>query len=132
VLVLQTYNEDTERRANIYNWCGAYSFRTDDERAVALAVHANSMREKSRSMRPDRRAEVLAEIDGALPMDDPMVAQALVDGFPAFHTRLLDRIWLTHCDAFTILRCSDCSRILKSPHAQQCIWCGADWHVRPS
>ncbi|TWT75449.1 hypothetical protein CA13_31370 [Planctomycetes bacterium CA13] len=29
---------------------------------------------------------------------------------------------------FDIHRCAQCNRILQSPSAQQCLWCGHDWH----
>ena len=27
-----------------------------------------------------------------------------------------------------VARCIDCNRVLRTPRAQQCLWCGADWH----
>jgi hypothetical protein len=127
-LALQTYDEDIERRNYLQSWCDINRFRTDAERAVAFAVHADSMRRKARGMRDERRDAVLAELVGALPIDDSAIAYELRDGLAAFHDRVIDRIWHAHADEFTIARCANCNRILKSPQARQCIWCGNDWH----
>lgn len=27
-----------------------------------------------------------------------------------------------------VLRCPQCQRIVRTPKAQQCLWCGHDWH----
>jgi hypothetical protein len=124
----QSYDEVAERRSYLNNWCNAFAFRTDEEQAVAFAYHANSIREKSRLMKSEHRERVLIEIANALPIDDPLVTYELRDGITAFHERVLDRIWLEHQNLFQIARCLQCSRILKSPQARQCLWCGADWH----
>jgi hypothetical protein len=124
----QDYDEIKERRAYIQGWCHAFRFRTPAERAVAFAYHASGMREESKLMREERRREVLSEIEDALPLDDPYVANELRDGIVAFHERVLDRIWADHQSEFDITRCAECGRILKSPLAKQCLWCGHDWH----
>lgn len=123
----QNYNEDAERRSYISRWCDAFAYRTEEEAAVAFAFHASNMREKAQLMRPERRSEVLAEVQHALPIDDPRVQQELKDGMVAFNQRVLDRIWRDHEQEFVIKRCAQCNRILKSPHAKQCVWCGNNW-----
>ena len=30
--------------------------------------------------------------------------------------------------AICVNRCDRCSRIVRTPDAQQCLWCGHDWH----
>lgn len=124
----QDYDEVRERRTYLHAWSDALRFRTRAEKAVAFAFHASGMREKSKLMREERQREVLAEIQDALPLDDPYVASELRDGIVAFHERVLDRIWAEHQSEFDIARCTECDSILKSPLAKQCLWCGHDWH----
>jgi hypothetical protein len=119
------YDETAERRRFLR---GAREFYTDHERAVFFAVHAYGMRQKSRYMLTERREQELAEIADALPLDDPMVADALRDGFPIFVDRVADRIWEMHGSEFTLPRCPECNRIVKTSLAKQCLWCGHDWH----
>jgi len=49
-----------------------------------------------------------------------------------FRSRVALRILVRHRDAVTVARCPQCSRILASPTAQQCLWCGHDWHPKDS
>ena len=104
------YNENVEARAYVRY---ASQFYTADEQLVFSALEANNG---------------LADVDGAPPMDDPIVVAAIVDGELAFYDRVWDRIWLEHGSEFDIPRCPECDRILKSHLAQQCLWCGHDWH----
>ncbi len=42
---------------------------------------------------------------------------------------LRQRVWqLIMTGAITVNRCSQCSRIVRTPKAKQCLWCGHDWH----
>lgn len=81
-----------------------------------------------------------AKADGASPeikrhlqrfwgsVDDPAIAPALVDGVDAFRDWVRDRVLHEcHADVF-VNRCPVCSRVVRTPRAQQCLWCGHDWH----
>ena len=129
VLHIHTYDEDVERRKYLRSWCDIERFQTDLENAVFLANRANSLRHKVRTMRDGkRRDEMLAIVQSALPTDDPAIAHELRDGLAVFRDRASDRIWNEHSGTLAIARCDECTSILKSPHARQCIWCGNDWH----
>jgi hypothetical protein len=39
-----------------------------------------------------------------------------------------DRLLRDHADEITIHRCPECERILRTPKARQCLWCGNNWH----
>ncbi len=60
--------------------------------------------------------------------DDPEVKQALAHGWPLFRSTARARVMRDHPDAIVVNRCPACSRIVRTPLAQQCLWCGADWH----
>jgi hypothetical protein len=54
------------------------------------------------------------------------VAKALAHGADAFRSAVADRILREHPEA--IARCTQCSRVLRTPRSRQCRWCGHDWH----
>jgi len=129
-MVQTVYNETVEAREFVR---GAIQFHTADEQAVFDAIHANAVRAKARLgiKMPGRREHwknELAAVDGALPLHDPLVVGALADGETAFCNRVWDRIWLEHKSEFDVPRCPQCNCILKTSLAQQCLWCGYDWH----
>jgi hypothetical protein len=71
-----------------------------------------------------RLREVLAE------QDDPAVAAALADGYEAFRLRVVLRLLSDREVVAMINRCPACNRIVRTPRARQCLWCGHDWHRR--
>ncbi|RYZ43534.1 MAG: hypothetical protein EOO71_02970 [Myxococcaceae bacterium] len=64
--------------------------------------------------------------------DDPEVSRILEEGPERFFLGMRDRILKEHADIVFINRCSRCQRIVATPKAQQCLWCGHDWHPRPA
>ena len=129
-MVQPVYNEAAEARRFV---CTAIQFRPPDEQAVFDALHANFVREQSRFglKMPNQRESweaKLAAVEDFLSMDDPLVIAALADGETAFCNRVYDRIWRAHKSEFDVPRCPECDSILKTHRAQQCLWCGHDWH----
>ncbi len=57
------------------------------------------------------------------------VVAAISDGPDAFRDRVRDRLLAECADEIFINRCSRCSRVVATPRAQQCLWCGHTWHV---
>ena len=124
------YNENVEARRFVG---GQTRFRTAEEQAVFDAIQANAVRTKARFgiRMPGRREHwenELAAVDGAPSMDDPMVVAALADGETKFYNRVCDRIWREHKSEIDVPRCPECNCIVKTSRAQQCLWCGHDWH----
>ena len=62
--------------------------------------------------------------------DDPAVAAALADGYEAFRLRVVLRLLSEQEVVAMINRCPACGRIVRTPRARQCLWCGHDWHGR--
>ena len=54
--------------------------------------------------------------------------ESVRDGYPAFRIKVRDRLLREHANAVLIVRCPRCHRIVKTPKARQCLWCGHDWH----
>ncbi|MCA9017338.1 MAG: hypothetical protein KDA77_18595 [Planctomycetaceae bacterium] len=51
-----------------------------------------------------------------------------LEGVVPFRNKVRDRILSEHGDQILINRCAKCNRIVATPRAQQCLWCGYDWH----
>jgi hypothetical protein len=57
------------------------------------------------------------------------VRQALAQGLRAFEQAILDRLLRQYREGTLALnRCPKCRRIVRTPVAKQCLWCGNDWH----
>ena len=63
--------------------------------------------------------------------EDPTVVTALEHGTDAFMLAVRNRIVRDHKDELLINRRPECQRIVRTPRAQQCFWCGHDWHTVP-
>jgi hypothetical protein len=61
---------------------------------------------------------------------DPKVALELADGADAFRRRVADRV-IREYGVF-VNRCPRCQRVVRTPKAAQCFWCGFDWHPTQS
>jgi hypothetical protein len=64
-------------------------------------------------------------------LDDPIVERQLRDGRDAFYRGVRDRLIRERSDDVFVNRCGRCNRIVASPLARQCLWCGHDWHEIP-
>ena len=54
-----------------------------------------------------------------------------LDGLRTFQAHVAARIQSEIADGrLAINRCPSCNRIVKTPRARQCLWCGHDWHER--
>ncbi|HBN74932.1 MAG TPA: hypothetical protein DD473_03740 [Planctomycetaceae bacterium] len=61
--------------------------------------------------------------------DDPRVLEEMQDGYDEFLVRIRNRILSRHSDIVFVNRCPSCQSIVATPKAQQCRWCGHDWHI---
>jgi hypothetical protein len=71
-------------------------------------------------------AEVILKKGGCL--HDSEVEVELAQGAEAFRQRLLGRLLADPGVQALINRCPQCCRIVRTPRARQCFWCGCDWH----
>jgi hypothetical protein len=53
---------------------------------------------------------------------------ALVDGPEQYRRQVRNRLIAEHRSDVFINRCSQCQRVVRTPEARQCFWCGFDWH----
>jgi hypothetical protein len=59
---------------------------------------------------------------------DPDVEAALADGTEAFRRRVCRRLQAERWSDLSINRCPACHRVVRTPKARQCLWCGHDCH----
>lgn len=60
--------------------------------------------------------------------DDPEINAALADGPDVFRHRVRTRVLAEAADQLFVNRCQRCQRVVCTPRARQCLWCGFDWH----
>lgn len=58
----------------------------------------------------------------------PEAAAALAEGVDALRDRVRERILRECRDQVVLNRCPKCTRLVATPQARQCLWCGHDWH----
>ena len=59
---------------------------------------------------------------------DQEAAAALADGVETFRRRVCRRVLTEHGADVFVNRCPSCGRVVRTPQAKQCFWCGHDWH----
>jgi hypothetical protein len=59
---------------------------------------------------------------------NPKVDELLADGPDEFRIRAALRVFSEQSSIINLNRCGMCSRIVATPMARQCLWCGHDWH----
>ena len=60
---------------------------------------------------------------------DKDVREALADGFAPLQERLWQQVLACfQSGQLAMNRCPRCSRVVRTPGARQCLWCGHDWH----
>jgi hypothetical protein len=61
--------------------------------------------------------------------EDAEVMVLISDGVEAFHRRAAQRVLRERGDQVFLNRCPQCDRLVRTPKAKQCLWCGHDWHT---
>jgi hypothetical protein len=105
-----------------YVWEHFSHLMTEFEQRVGRAI---LWRQKAANQ-TGRAAEILNERWGKV--GDPEIDAALTDGPEAFRRGVCARLLVEAGDQLFINRCPRCHRIVRTPKAKQCFWCGHDWH----
>jgi hypothetical protein len=111
---------DEERELTRYIWGYFQDRMTDFERQVGLAIIA---REKAANAAANVARLLAARYDS------PEVIAALADGPDAFRRRVCARLLAEKPGEVFVNQCARCNRIVRTPQARQCFWCGFDWHT---
>lgn len=68
------------------------------------------------------------EIPLAAVEEDLEVRRLAQMGKEELNRHVVERIMKDHGEAIVLNRCPDCSRLVATPKAKQCLHCGWDWH----
>jgi hypothetical protein len=116
----EQYDDDQELTE--YIWHNYQGLMTDLERRAARALLTEAKAREATGA----SAKLLRERWGR--ESDPQIATMLQEGADAFRRRVRERILSETPEAAFINRCPACGRIVATPRAKQCLWCGHDWH----
>jgi hypothetical protein len=121
---MKPYSEDDE--LTNYVWNHYSCFLTPVELKASWAVLAEQAAKTGNLVVSEflRRRHQLAA--------DPAVVEAIADGIELFRHRTAHRILRDHFGEIYVNRCAKCNRVVRTPKAQQCLWCGHDWHPNGS
>jgi len=119
---IKEYDEDSVLTK--YMWNNYIKFTTEWERKVNLAIILNWKAEAyedptvgwkyNKQLGEDFKNDINAHNE----IKDP----------DAFREKVRNRILKEHKEDIFINRCSKCNKIVRTPKAKQCFWCGYDWH----
>lgn len=65
-------------------------------------------------------------------VEKPEAVALLADSVEAFRLRAARHVLSAHGSEIFINRCPACRRVVRTPKARQCFWCGHDWHGLPT
>ena len=60
--------------------------------------------------------------------DAPAINAALQQGNDVFRQQVCERLLAAYGDQIFINRCPACQRIVRTPKARLCVWCGHTWY----
>lgn len=120
LVTMRAYDEQREIAAYVWQFYGDL-FTPAEKRAYRPYIWERMKIEKKRDVVDfEWRVNRIAE--------DTEVMVLLADGIEAFHRRAADRVLREHGDKVFLNRCPRCNHLVGTPKAQQCLWCGHDWH----
>ena len=124
LLVMSSHESeyDDDRELTRYVWHNYSQLLTPEECRGSRALLGT---QKAESASPSMQRLIRERVGH---IDESEVAPMFADGADAFLDRVRDRILRECGDDVIVNRCSECSKIVQTPKAQQCFWCGHDWH----
>ena len=117
---MRSYDDEQQLATYIFNHYSHYF--TPIEKKGALAVYADGKANIGSKPIADFiwKRHQLAE--------DAALMAELADGIDAFRFRTAHRV-IERCGTEVFVnRCARCNCVVATPKAQQCLWCGYDWH----
>lgn len=112
------YNEERELRRYVIQWCRELMTELENNVIVCSQLTPESWDSED----PQVRTKVTGL--GLNPE-----SRAVLDlGIEEARQWVVDHVLDREGDRVCVLRCPSCDRILRTPKARQCLWCGHDWH----
>jgi len=118
--LMKPYDEEREVANYVWQFCGDL-FTAAEKRAYRPYLWERMKTEKKRDV-------VEFEWKQNKIPEDAEVMALIADGVEVFHRRAAQRVLREHGDKVFLNRCPRCARLVRTPKAQQCPWCGHDWH----
>ena len=109
---------DDEKALTEYVWHNHFSLLDHNEKLASkmIEIQTTSI---------DESGNVIV-ISDWVPTPTDSIRSLLASGMAQFRDTAARRIIAEQ--NLTIARCTNCDRIVRTPNAQQCLWCGHDWH----
>jgi hypothetical protein len=117
----EQYNEEAELSEYVRRWYG-HLFGEDERRGPSVDWLRHAVPQASHRDLDCVFEEEFEEIK------DETIRHRLLTAVDRFFDASLQRVLKAHSDQMHIRRCPRCNRIVASPNARQCLWCGFDWH----
>ncbi|WP_223788304.1 hypothetical protein [Marinicella meishanensis] len=92
---------------------------------TGLLTRIESLGLAAASAKSEKMIDMLRQKWGA--QNNPEVVEALSQGIERFRTTVRNRILTEHADEVFINRCPECKKLVATPRAQLCLWCGHIW-----
>jgi hypothetical protein len=122
-MTLPVYDEDRILGEYVCNYYGNLMTEFESKVHMSLFVESKAMQLDPGSPLRKKMEQVWSSKNA------PGVALAMSAGIFAFQLEVAKRILRDNEHDVFINRCARCSRIVRTPQAQQCFWCGHDWHA---
>lgn len=108
---------DEEKELNAYISRNLLSYLNE----VELRIYYRSLKREKIKQGGKVAEHLRHEIDS----DPKEIIEASMADHRTIFKRIHDRI---SSGQLSVNRCPKCSRVLRTPKSQQCLWCGHDWH----
>ena len=117
------YDEDAELDKYVLS-----SYPNLMTRLEALGQKAAFAEQKAENTTSKAMADKLREKWGS--QNNPEVVAALSKGVEIFRRTVRNRILQDHADDVFLNRCPECDKLVRTPKAKLCLWCGHSWHEK--
>ena len=117
---MKPYDEEAE--VTRYVWQHYRAFFTPVERKTDFAMFAD---QKAAAGSPHVKEDIWRR--NGIAEDDAVLAN-LALGIEPFRRQAARRVLAAHAEGVFLNRCPVCRRLVRTPLAQQCFWCGHNWH----
>lgn len=115
---------DDRRELADYLWHNFPQLFSEQEQLAARTLRAE---EKARNADSDAQRKMLLKAWSR--RGQPEIDSLLADGPEVFWIRAAERVVVEQPEELLINRCPACDRVVATPRARQCLWCGHDWHA---
>lgn len=119
------YDETETLTRYVWQYCS--HLLTEFERRVDKAGMAEIKASAAEERGYTSQARIIRERWGI--GQDAEVQKALAGGYEAFRRRVAGRLLADPAVSTTINRCPRCGRVVRTPLARQCLWCGHAWRA---